>query len=72
MSVVQLKHHYQITRIAQFGVQGVDLLVNDGSGFGPKELGAAGWRVVSTFEGPGQTQQGVGRFLWALWERTED
>jgi hypothetical protein len=65
-----MKHRYQITRIAQIGVQEIELLVNDGSGFAAKELGDAGWRVVSTFEGPGKTMHGVGRFLWALWEQT--
>lgn len=72
MSVINLKKRYQISRIAHFGNQEVELLVSDGSGFGPKELGNAGWRVVSTFIGPGKTQHGVGQYLWALWELTED
>ncbi|MDQ2913498.1 MAG: hypothetical protein M3T56_09605 [Chloroflexota bacterium] len=72
MSVINLKKRYQISPIAQFGKQEVEMLRDDGNGIGPKDLGDAGWRVVSTFIGPGKTQHGVGQFLWALWELTED
>ena len=72
MSVLNLKKRYQISRVAQFGTAEVELLVNDGGGFGPNALGAAGWRIVSTFVGPGKTQHGVGQYLWAVWEITED
>ena len=72
MAVIEVKHRYQLSRIAQIGTTDVALLVNDGSGFGPAELGAAGWRAVSTFIGPGKTPHGVGQFVWALWERAED
>ena len=71
MSVLNPKRRYQIAPIAQFSVQEVVLLVNDGSGIGPKDRGEAGWRVVSTFIGPGHTQHGVGQFLYGLWELTE-
>ncbi len=72
MSVVNLKKRYQLAQIAIITGQDVQMVVNDGGGFGPKELGAAGWRVISTFVGPGRTQHGVGQFLWGLWELTED
>lgn len=71
MSVLNPKKRYQIAPLAQFGAQAVEMLVNDGSGIGPKDRGDAGWRVVSTFVGPGRTQHGVGQFLYALWELTE-
>jgi len=41
-------------------------------GIGPKDLGEAGWKVVSTFIGPGQTQHGVAQFVYALWQQTVD
>ena len=71
MSVLNPTRRYQIAPIAQFSVQEVVLLVNDGSGIGPKDRGEARWRVVSTFIGPGPTQHGVGQFLYGLWELTE-
>lgn len=67
-----MKKRYQISPIAQFETREVRMLVNDGSGIGPKELGAGGWRIVSTFIGPSKTQHGVGQCLWAVWELTED
>jgi hypothetical protein len=72
MSVVNLKQRYQITKLAQITNKDVHLLANDGGGIGPNDVGAAGWRIVSTFAGPGETQHGVSQFVYALWQQTYD
>jgi hypothetical protein len=72
MSVIDLKQRYQITKLALVTNKDVQFLGNDGSGIGPNDVGQAGWKIVSTFIAPGETQHGVAQFVYGLWQQTYD